>query len=117
MPTRLSLSELESRAMPAVTLIGTQAVTGTEGAATPNQTLATFGFTLGNTSDYSAEINWGDGVISRGNMVAATPYNPSQVDVKASHIYAHFGSYSPVVTLKGKGETGTGTRASAHSSA
>ncbi len=69
-----------------------------ENGLTFTDTLASF--TAGNpaaaVSDFSAQINWGDGSTSSGTVALVSP---GQFDVSGTHAYAGFGTYAASVTV------------------
>jgi hypothetical protein len=82
---------------------GTTNYSGTEGAATPNQVVATFtdADVNGVLSDYSATIAWGDGSANSSgtiSLVSGTTFN-----VSAAHAFAEEGTFTPTVTITDSG--------------
>lgn len=74
-------------------------VTGTEGAAVSG-TVAIFsnaGYPNNSASDFSANIDWGDGTVDLG--VTATGGSGADLTVSGSHTYADDGSYAITTTI------------------
>jgi len=83
----------------ALSVTGGFAVAASEGAASAAQAVATFTDPAGaeGLADYSATINWGDGLSSAGTI----SYNAAtgQFSVTGSHQYVEEGSYALSVTI------------------
>jgi hypothetical protein len=75
------------------------AVAATAGAAFSG-TVATFTPTNGQTSSFSATIDWGDGNTSAGTVVP-DPATAGTFDVTGSNTYANHGSYPVSVLIQG----------------
>lgn len=82
--------------------IGTQE----QGVSTGSQVLASFTFDSGSLTDYSAEITWGDGTSSVGQITAASGGGGN---VTGSHTYTAAGSDVIGVTVAGDSEVGAGS--------
>jgi hypothetical protein len=85
-----------------------QSVSGTEGASLANTEVATFTLAgaSATASDFSATIDWGDG-LSTLAAVAADPV--AGFDVTGSHAYAEEGNYTFTVAVQGAGASGSAT--------
>jgi len=72
--------------------------TGTEGTALANQTVATFADPggAGPLTDYSADIDWGDGTASSAGTITV---NSGVFTVSGGHTYADEGTFSVTVTI------------------
>ena len=77
-------------------------LSGTEGT-TLGGTLADFSDpnSFASTSDFSAVINWGDGITSTGTIGFDSALNC--FTVSGSHTYAQAGTYSPTVSIQDQG--------------
>lgn len=84
---------------PTITFTGPSSISSTEGATfTGTVTTFTDTNTASTASEYSAEINWGDGSMSAGT-VSSTNATGGPYTVSGSHTYAEEGSYTATVTI------------------
>jgi hypothetical protein len=83
----------------AVSASGAFSVTAVEGSKSSSQTLATFTDPAGPEalSDYSADVNWGDGSSSAGTLSFNT--GTGVFTVSGSHNYAEKGTYTITTTI------------------
>jgi hypothetical protein len=74
-----------------------------QGTATAPLDLASFSFSTGSITDYSASISWGDSTSSAGVLYEAAN---GQATVVGSHTYVAKGTDTVTVTVTGDGNTG-----------
>jgi hypothetical protein len=105
--TVTSTANVAAVVQPSLT-VAAQSVSGTEGASLANTEVATFTLAgaSATASDFSATIDWGDG-LSTLATVAADPV--AGFDVTGSHAYAEEGNYTFTVVVQGAGASGSAT--------
>ena len=91
-----------TNALPEISIDQVAIVEDEGNGVTLNADFSDLGFDFGGTTKaFTAEINWGDGTISTGN-VTVTPgdvSNPTTGTITAAHAYGSFGNYSVEVKL------------------